>query len=386
MSTHWRRPRYARLLACCLVAKRFFVSKRTLRHARHARVRAHPGGSALGVKTLIVLACLGVLVGLFAEASFTAEAQRSAEATHRLPVIYWAQGIETAPTLKQAGIEQIATSPDKADEWRKAGFNAMALNQVELERREKLAVPRIAGRADVASATRRPWIDANGWRFVRNPVGKFYYQLPAGKAALAAVESYAYQADAILKIDPADLVEMGKALAFLRTLPSANHLPIADIGVIDDRSPALGEVMNLLTRRNLLFQLVPAPVAQFRVNIKLGSKAYPQAAAADPSLFALKIRRELGDDNRTLRIYGTEVIIGRLTGADGRAQLQLLNYSGREAVGLRVRLRGKYAPGQLQAYGVEQSKLEDVVVADGATEFSIPKLGIYAMIELPVVK
>jgi len=38
-------------------------------------------------------------------------------------------------------------------------------------------VPRVAGRADVASATRRPWIDSNGWRFVRQPTGKFYYDL-----------------------------------------------------------------------------------------------------------------------------------------------------------------------------------------------------------------
>lgn len=382
MSINWCPPR------CGILSVKTLLS-------RYGKARGTLGGTKCQLVTLrrrvlaithLVLACLGVLVGLIAEASFSAEAQRSADVPQQRPTIYWAQGIETAPALKQAGIEQIVAPPDKADAWQKVGISVVAHSQAELEQRVKLAVPRIAGRADVASATRRPWIDANGWRFVRDPVGKFYYDLPPGKAALAAAESFAYRSDAILKIDPADLAEAGAALAFLRTLPAASFPPIADIGVIDDRSPAIGEVMNLLTRRNLLFQLVPAPVAQFRVNIKLGSKAYPQTAAADPSLFALKIRRELGDDNRTLRIYGTEVIIGRLTGADHRVQLQLLNYSGREAVGLRVRLRGKYEPGQLQAYGVAQSKLEDFVVADGATEFSISKLGIYAMIELPVVK
>jgi hypothetical protein len=80
------------------------------------------------------------------------------------------------------------------------------------------------------------------------------------------------------------------------------------------------------------------------------------------------------------------VVISRFTGDDRRAQLQLLNYSGREVVGLRVRLRGKYEPGAPQVYGVEQSKLEDFILVDGATEFTIPKLGVYAMIELPIAK
>ena len=34
--------------------------------------------------------------------------------------------------------------------------------------------------------------------------GKYRYDLPAGKAALAAAEAFAYGADALLKIDPAD--------------------------------------------------------------------------------------------------------------------------------------------------------------------------------------
>ena len=36
--------------------------------------------------------------------------------------------------------------------------------------------------------------------------------------------------------------------------------------------------------------------------------------AADPSAFALKIRRQLTDERRTLRVYGSEVVICRLTG------------------------------------------------------------------------
>jgi hypothetical protein len=332
--------------------------------------------------------CL-LLATLAAPTFFTAEAQRSAAGSQKLPVIFWAQGIEKAESLKQAGIEQIAVPPDKAEEWRKAGFNVLAVSQQELEQREKLLVPRTAGRADVASATRRPWIDANGWRFVRRPAGKFYYDLTekgTGRAALAAAETFAYRADAILKIDPNDLPSFGKMLAFLRTLPSANLPSVADIGLIDDGSATTGEVMNLLVRRNLLFKLIPAPAPQYRVNIKLGSKEYPTAEAADPNAFALKVRHQLGDENRSLRIYGTEVAISHLTSDGARARLDLLNYSGRNVDSLRVRLRGKYGKGELKVFGIDQPRVEDYVVADGATEFTIPKLGVYAWIELPAMK
>lgn len=303
--------------------------------------------------------------------------------------VYWPQGPETAPLLRQAGINRLAVPPENAKAWADAGFSVFALSAEELGKREKLLVPRTAGRADVASATRRPWIDSNGWRFVRNPVGKFYYDLTekgAGRAALAAAEAYAYRADAILKIDPADVALTGKMLTFLRALPSTNLAPVADMGLIDDGSPVAGEVMNLLTRRNLLFKLITAPTPQFRVNIKLGSKEYPLTEAADPSAFAQKIRQQLGDENRSLRIYGTEVVVGRLTSDGARAQLHLLNYSGREVDSLRVRLRGKYSKGELRVFGMELNGLEDFVIADGATEFTIAKMGVYALIQLLAVK
>jgi hypothetical protein len=326
----------------------------------------------------LALALAGVL--------FTAEAQRRAEVAQRLPLIYWSQGVETAPTLKQSGVEQIAAPPDKAAEWRKAGLKVVAMSQAELERREKLLAPRVAGRANVASPTQRPWIDANGWRFVRSPSGKFYYELPQSRAAIAAAEAFVYSADAVLKIDPADLEVIAKMLAFLRELPKGNLPIIADIGVIDDGSPTTGEVMNLLTRRNLLFKKVPAPSSQLRVNIRLGSKEYPEAEAADPSAFAQKVRRRLGDENRSLRVYGSEIVLCRLTGDGSRVRLHLLNYGGREIDSLRVRLRGQYGQGVVKAFGIESAALEEFVVAEGATEFSISKIGAYAAVDLPVTK
>ncbi len=311
-----------------------------------------------------------------------AKARRNAEVARKSPLIYWAGGIETAESLKQAGIEQIATAPDNALAWRKAGFKVVAINQAELERREKLLTPRIAGRANVASATRRPWIDSNGWRFARNPSGRFYYDLPQGKAALALAEAFAYKANAILKIDPADLKDVGSMLAFIKNLSGENYPPIADIGVIDDGAPETGEVLNLLTRRNLLFKIVSAPASQFAVNIKLGSKEYPKEDAADPSEFAQKIRGRLGDENRSLRVYGTEMVICRLTGDGARARLHLLNYSGREAEGVRVRLRGIYGKAEASLFGSGRVGLEDFSVGETTTEFTITKMGIYAVIDI----
>ncbi|MDQ3256920.1 MAG: hypothetical protein M3R15_24020, partial [Acidobacteriota bacterium] len=170
---------------------------------------------------------------------------------------------------------------------------------------------------------------------------------------------------------------------FLRQLPSDDLPTLADLAVVDDGSPLAGEVMNLLARRNLLFRVSPTPLSQFRFNIKLGTGEYPKKEATDPSVFALKIRRQLTDEQRRLRIYGSEVVICRLTGDDSRVRLHLLNYGGREIAGLRIRLRGAYAKGEAFVAGSGRMELTDYALTDGATEFSLPKMVTYAMIDLP---
>ena len=76
---------------------------------------------------------------------------------------------------------------------------------------------------------------------------------------------------------------------------------------MDDGSPLVGEALNLLADANLLFRIVPAPSADYRINVKPGPEM------ADPSQFALKIRRQLTDEQRSLRLYGSEIVICRLT-------------------------------------------------------------------------
>jgi hypothetical protein len=302
-----------------------------------------------------------------------------------LPLIFWPHGLETAPALKQAEIQRIAAPLDKAEAWRGAGVEVVPMSEAELQARERLAVPRIAGRANVASPTRRPWVDANGWRFIRQPAGKFYYDLPAGRAAFAAAEAFAYGADAVLKIDPSDLEATGKMLLFLGKLPPNEMPPMADIGVVDDGSPLVGEVMNLLSRRNLLFQPVKTPSPKLKLNIQLGTNEFPKEEAENPSDFAQKVRRRLTDERRTLRIYGSETVIARLT-SDGRGvRLHLLNYNGREIEGLRIRLRGIYAKGEAFVAGMGRAAIEDYAAAGGATEFTVAKMNSYAVIDLPTL-
>ena len=303
-----------------------------------------------------------------------------------LPCLYWTAAVDSAPRVKAAGIERLCVPPERADDWRKAGFSAVALSEGDLAVRDTLLPPGIRARADRASATRSPWVDANGWRFLRDPAGQYAYDLPAGRAALAAAEAVVYGADAVLKIDPADLESLGDMLAFVAQLP-ANNLPAAaDLAVVDDGSAPLGEVLNLLVRRNLLIRIVKVPSSDFGINVKLGTKEYPLKEAGEPSALALKIRRQLTDEQRALRVFGSEVVIGRLASDGSRARLHLLNYGGREIEGLRIHLRGSFPPGEARVAGQGRVGLEERAVVDGATEFTVPRLGAYGVVDLPAVK
>jgi hypothetical protein len=299
-----------------------------------------------------------------------------------VPCIYWTQGIDTRPTLESAGIKRLCVPPDQVETWRKAGFTVAAMSDADFAAREALPVPGVTPRAGVASPTRAPWIVASGWHFMRAPVAKYSYAVPAGKAALALAEAAAYGADVVLKIDAADVPSAGAMLAFLDSLPAVDLPPVADFGVVDDGTPITAEAMNLLARRNLLFEIEKAPSARYRLNVAIGSAAYPAQEAADPSAFAQKIRAQLTDEQRSLRIYGSEVVIARLTSDGKRARLHLINYGGREIDGLRVRVRGPYRSGDVYVAGTGKAALQDPTVTDGAMEFSLPKIGAYAVVDL----
>ena len=143
-----------------------------------------------------------------------------------LPSLYWAQPVETAPALKQAGIERLCVPPEAAAAWRTAGFTVVPLGEKERTERTRLQVPGLRSRAEVASATGRPWIDANGWRYLRHRRAGTGARSPRGVAVLAAAEAFAHGADLVLAIDPADLESAGRMLGFLAAVPE-RALPAA---------------------------------------------------------------------------------------------------------------------------------------------------------------
>jgi hypothetical protein len=300
------------------------------------------------------------------------------------PCLYWTGAVdETSAAVKSAGISRICVPPERVDAWRAAGFDATSTAESDLASRQTLPFPGIENRVDRVSSTRSPWVNANGWRFVQNPGGRYVYELPAGSAALAAAEAVQFSADVVLKIDPADLPELGKVLAFAKELLTSSLPPVADIGVVDDGTDEAGEVMNLLSRRNLLFESVKESSSPHAVTVALDTEKYSRKEAEkNPSEFALKVRRELTDERRTLRVYGSEVVLARLTGDASHRRLQLVNYGGREVEGLRIRLLGSWKIDSLHVAGDPNAAAQDVAVADGATEFSIPVMNAYAVVDL----
>jgi len=75
-------------------------------------------------------------------------------------------------------------------------------------------------------------------------------------------------------------------------------------------------------------------------------------------------------------------VIGRLTGDGRRVRLHLLNYGGRDIEGVRVRLREAPPEGEAQVAGRGRLALEDRAVVDEGTEFTVPRLGAYAVVDL----
>jgi D-alanyl-D-alanine carboxypeptidase len=296
-----------------------------------------------------------------------------------LPTLFWDQPADTAAALHAAGIERLSVPAGREAGWQKQGFAASPFDPA---RAVQATAPHVEYHMDVASATHVPWVDANGWRFVREPSRTYFYDAPRGAAALAAAEAFAYGVEAAVRPVPEDLDAFARMLKFLGAIGRPRLPLMANIGVVDDGSELMGEVLNLMARHNLLFNVVPAPDPRYDLNIRLGTPEFTKEDAADPYQFALSVRRKLTDEKRLLRIYGSNVVLARLEGGGGKARVHLLNYGGRVLRGLRVRVLGSYPHGKLSAFDHETAALQDYAVEGGATEFSISEMGPYAVVDL----
>jgi hypothetical protein len=158
---------------------------------------------------------------------------------------------------------------------------------------------------------------------------------------------------------------------------------------MDDGSPEMGEVLNMLTRRNLLYRVVTQPDRQLDLTVQLGTPDFPRSAVANPSDLAARVRDRLGDDKRLVRVYGTTTAIARLTGDGRHLRLFLLSYSrNRLQQDVRVRLLGRFRPVTSAAYSgtAAEPGLADVENPGTSTEFTLPMFNTIAIVDLEVLK
>jgi len=296
-----------------------------------------------------------------------------------LPALHWDQGPSTANAVKEAGVKRLYVPADQVAAWKNQGFDAEAFDAAKFV---KVPAPGVEYKTDVAAATSLPWVNANGWRFARGGSHTYYYVAPWRKAVLAAAEAFANGVDAAVHPDARDLATFGKMLAFLQSIDAPPLPAMANIGMVDDGSQVTGEVMNLMARRNLLFRVVRAPDSTCDLNVQIGTEEFSKEAAANPFAFATLVRKKLTDEKRLVRIYGSDVVLARMNGDATRVRVHLINYGGSKVDGLRVRVRGEYAKGTLEAFGIQNAALADYAVAEGGTEFTVPSMNVYAEVDL----
>lgn len=233
--------------------------------------------------------------------------------------------------------------------------------------------PGVNYRMNQARASSAPWVETNGARFLRLDGKRTLVRAGEGRAALAAAEAHAFGVNAVIAASAKDLPAFAAMRSFLSSLPADSLPRLANVGFVDDGTADAEENMKLLLRRNLLFRRVTAPDKGLAVNVK------PQSG--DPSAFAYEVRQKVGDDKRLLRLYGSEVVIALLAGDASRRRVSLLNYGNRPAEGLRIRVAGDWPKIRVHAFGLA-GEATDVVREGGATEFSLPHVPAYTVVEL----
>jgi hypothetical protein len=299
-----------------------------------------------------------------------------------IPGLLWDEGPQTAPVLEQAGIREIATTGD-ASAWSSTRVRATAIDGASLI---KLDPPGVDYQLSRGGATAAPWINSNLWRVMKEPGKSYVYEVSGAAVPLAAAEAYVSGGKAYLRLKQDDLAAFASALGFLHDMDGPPLPPRVNFGLVDDGTSELDEVLNLLIRRNLLFDLIRPPGNFKGPVVRIGTPEYSKELAGEPYKFSAVVRAKIGDDHRLVRIYGSETTIVRLSGSAGRSRLHVIQY-GRNAVpALRVRVLGHYQRVLISALGQRVIVPEDVTMDDSATEFTIPAFRTYAVVDLDAAK
>jgi hypothetical protein len=170
-----------------------------------------------------------------------------------------------------------------------------------------------------------------------------------------------------------DWSELRRSLDFYAANLPRRYKPIANIGVVARAPMASFEVMNLLARHNLPFEVIPpsqlaqraAAPLKLLIVLEAPDATQTKALAAfertggmvrvtndvpDPNRFALEMRQLLGRDTRVVDIWnGITVVAAPFADPDGTAVLlSLLNYA-HQPLPVQLRVPGKFSAVRYQS-------------------------------------
>ena len=83
----------------------------------------------------------------------------------------------------------------------------------------------LAGTGRRGAPTQRPWIYANGWRFLRRPADRYWFEAPAGPGGSRRGRGIRLRGRHRARGRPADLPDAGRALALPRPGPAPGLRP-----------------------------------------------------------------------------------------------------------------------------------------------------------------
>ena len=196
----------------------------------------------------------------------------------------------------------------------------------------------------------------------------------------------------------AEWAEIRRYVAFYSWSLPHPYRPIASIGVVTAEPVLWFEVMNLLGRHNLPYELIaPSKLASRRLDDlkvlivldelpaeqqkilaefekKGGAVNRVAGAVGDPNVFALKVRQMLGPDRRPIDIWnGITVLAAPYEDPDGGAVLvTVLNYAHQE-LPVQLRVRGTFTQVHYES-PEEGPSLVPHQQRNGFTEFVLPAL------------
>mgnify|MGYP001484386626 CR=1 FL=1 len=105
---------------------------------------------------------------------------------------------------------------------------------------------------------------------------------------------------------------------------------------------------------------------------------------ANPAVLAEKVRANLTDEKRLIRLYGSELVVARLLGSRDTASVFLLNYGAERlpVEGIRVKILGGYKIQSVSDFGLPDEVPLDVSQTSESTEFTIKDLSMFAVVNL----